>query len=182
MSCQVPRNSKTFAILWMYQLIGSTDKIFYNGVASLLMLAKRHRSLPVDTEEAVYLTTLALVCRRGEGDKGFSVVDADGKREHKQKRLVLSCNLREANREFKECHPDRKISFTKFSQLHPKECVLADHWYTFYVRLHSSSKCAIDDGRQWELEALSRGQLKHYRHCLALMQCNPPNFDCYLGS
>ena len=32
------------------------------------------------------------------------------------------------------------------------------------------------------LEALNGGQLKHYRHCLALMQCNPPNLDCYLGS
>ena len=153
MSCQVPRNSKTFAILWMYQLIGSTDKIFYNGVASLLMLAKRHRSLPVDTEEAVYLTTLALACRRGEGDKGFSVVDADGKREHKQKRLVLSCNLREAYREFKECHPDRKISFTKFSQLHPKECVLAGTSGT-----HSVCVCTVHPNVQ--LMMAGSGNLK----------------------
>ena len=40
------------------------------------------------------------------GKKDFvSVRGADGKRVHKQKRLLLMCNLREAYREFKECNP-----------------------------------------------------------------------------
>ena len=71
---------------------------------------KGHRLLPVDTEEAIkdfYLSDN--ISRVMPGKKDFlSVVGADGKREHKQKRLVL-CNLREAYREFKECNPDKKI-------------------------------------------------------------------------
>ena len=144
---------------------------------------KGHRLLPVDTEEAVkdfYLSDN--ISRVMPGKKDFlSVVGADGKREHKQKRLVL-CNLREAYREFKECNPDKKIGFTKFSQLRPKECVLAGASGTHSVcvcTVHQNVKLMMAGSG---LEALSGGQLKHYRHCLALMQCNPPNLDCYLGS
>ena len=89
----------------------------------------------------------------GGGDKGFSVVDADGKREHKQKRLVLLCNLREAYTDFKECHPDKKISFTKFSQLRPKECVLAGTSGT-----HSVCVCTVHQNVQ--LMMAGSGNLK----------------------
>ena len=32
------------------------------------------------------------------------------------------------------------------------------------------------------LKALTDGEMKHYRHCLAAMQCNPPNVECFLGN
>ena len=32
------------------------------------------------------------------------------------------------------------------------------------------------------LEALTDGEMKHYRHCLAAMQCDPPNVACFLGN
>ena len=48
----------------------------------------------------------------------------EGKRQHIQKRLVLS-NLREVYCEFKERFPDCKIGFSKFAGLRPKHCVLA---------------------------------------------------------
>ena len=32
------------------------------------------------------------------------------------------------------------------------------------------------------LDKLSGGQLNHHGHCFALMRCNVPNLDCYVGS
>ena len=32
------------------------------------------------------------------------------------------------------------------------------------------------------LESLTQGEIKHSRHCLAAMQCNPPNVECFLGN
>ena len=32
------------------------------------------------------------------------------------------------------------------------------------------------------LESLTQGEIKHFRHCLAAMQCNPPNIECFLGN
>ena len=33
-----------------------------------------------------------------------------------------------------------------------------------------------------KLDQLTGGTMKHYRHCLAAMQCNPPSIGCYFGS
>ena len=32
-----------------------------------------------------------------------------------------------------------------------------------------------------KLDQLTGGTMKHYRHCLAAMQCNPPTTGCYFG-
>lgn len=115
------------------------------------------------------------------GKKDFlSVVGSDGKRVHIQKRLVL-CNLREAYCEFKTQHPNTKIGFTKFSILRPKECVLAGASGT-----HSVCVCTLHQNVKLmfvaiKLEQLTGGTMKHYRHCLAAMQCNPPSVGCYFG-
>ena len=59
------------------------------------------------------------------GEKDFlSVRNAEGEKEHKQKRLVL-CNLKEAYHQFEQQHPGIKVRFSKFAELRPKECVLA---------------------------------------------------------
>ena len=71
------------------------------------------------------------------GKKDFVSVKKEGKRQHIQKRLVLS-NLREVYREFKESYPDRKIGFSKFAELRPKHCVLAGASGT-----HSVCVCTI---------------------------------------
>ena len=109
-----------------------------------------------------------------------SVLAADGKREHKQK------------------VPDMKIGFSKFAMLRLKECILAgtagthsvcvyaategvypgwNCWYTFSVRLNI--KLMMAGGK---IESLTDGSYKHYRHCLAAMQCNLPNIDCHFGN
>lgn len=139
---------------------------------------KSGRTLPAHTEEEItdfYLSDD--ISRVMPGKKDFiSVVPVQGgKRVHQQKRLLL-CNLREA---FKECHPDLKIGFTKFSMLRPRECVLPGASGTHSVCvcvLHQNVKLMMLGAK---LESLTDGQLKHYRDCIAAMMCNPPNIECY---
>ena len=72
----------------------------------------------------------------------------------------------------KESHPDKKIGFSKVLQLRPKECVLAGASGTYSVcacAVHQDVKLIMAGSR---LETLSGDQLKHYRHCLALVQCS----------
>ena len=71
------------------------------------------------------------------GKKDFVSVKKEGKRQHIQKRLVLS-NLREVYGEFKERFPDQKIGFSKFANLRPRHCILAGAGGT-----HSVCVCAI---------------------------------------
>jgi transposase len=76
------------------------------------------------------------------GKKDFVSVKKEGKRQHIQKRLVLS-NLREVYHEFKERFPDQKIGFSKFADLRPKHCILAGASGTHCV--HNTSKCKVND-------------------------------------
>ena len=58
-----------------------------------------------------------------------------------EKRFVL-CNLKNAYHHFKELHPDVKVGFSKFTQLRPKECVLAG---THSVCVCATPKCEVND-------------------------------------
>ena len=59
------------------------------------------------------------------GMKDFiSVKKDDGRREHVKKKLIL-CNLSELYANFKARHPTVKICLSKFSQLRPRNCILA---------------------------------------------------------
>ena len=63
--------------------------------------------------------------RMPPGKKHYvSVKKEDGSREHQQKRLVL-CNLSELYSNFRQQNQGVKIGFSKFSQLRPRNCVLA---------------------------------------------------------
>ena len=121
------------------------------------------------------------VSRMMPGRKDYvSVLKADGKREHLQKRLVL-CNLKEVYEQFKTLHPETKVGFSKFCELRPRECVLAGASGT-----HSVCVCTIHQNVKLmfvgcNLDLLSSGEFTHYRHCLAAMQCNPPTVDCCMA-
>ena len=59
------------------------------------------------------------------GMKDFvSVEKDDGSREHVQKKLI-PCNLSELYVNFKAQHSTVKIRLSKFSQLRPRNCILA---------------------------------------------------------
>ena len=108
------------------------------------------------------------------GKKDSVSVKKEGKREHIQKRLVLS-DLRGVYREFKERFPDRKIGF---SELRPKHSVLAGASGT-----HSVCVCTIHQNVKLMslVQEMQIPELPTYHHCLAKIICNPPHPRCYLG-
>ena len=117
------------------------------------------------------------VSRVMPGKKDFVSVKKEGKREHIQKRLILS-DLRGVYREFKERYPDHKIGFSKFAELRPKHCVLAGASGT-----HSVCVCTIHQNVKLMLliQEMQIPELATYHHCLAKIMCNPPHPRCYLG-
>lgn len=71
--------------------------------------------------------------------------DDHGHRIALQKRLLLG-TLREIYANFKERNPDFKIGFTKFSLLHPRECVFVRNSGTHTVCVcttHQNAKLSI---------------------------------------
>ena len=64
------------------------------------------------------------VSRIMPGRKDFVSVKKEGKREHVQKRLILS-NLKELYSAFKYAYPGKKVGFSKFTDVRPHHCVLA---------------------------------------------------------
>ena len=136
----------------------------------------RGPSLPsetVDTVCAFYESDD--ISRVMPGKKDFVSVKKEGKRQHVQKRLVLS-NLREIYCEFKERFPDRKIGFSKFAELRPKHCVLAGASGT-----HTVCVCTIHQNVKLMSLEMQIPELPTYHHCLAKTMCNPPHPRCYLG-
>ncbi|KAL5491417.1 hypothetical protein EMCRGX_G016700 [Ephydatia muelleri] len=129
------------------------------SVAKMMSLELRRKTLSQATLELVKsFYHYDDVSRVMPGKKDFaSSRNDDGEKVHLQKRLVL-CNLKEAYHHFKELHPNVKVEFLKFTQLQPKECVLAAR-----------------------LEALTKGEFRHYSDFLAYIQCDPPTADCANG-
>jgi len=115
------------------------------------------------------------VSRVMPGKKDFVSVKKEGKRQHIQKRLVLS-NLREVYCEFKERFPDHKIGFSKFADLRPRHCILAGASGT-----HSVCVCTIHQNVKLMMMEMQLPELPTYHHCLAKIICNPPHPTCYLG-
>ena len=133
-------------------------------------------SLPSETVETVCTFYESdNISRVMPGKKDFVSVKKEGKRQHVQKRLVLS-NLREVYRKFKERFPDCKIRFSKFAELRPKHCVLAGVSGT-----HSVCVCTIHQNVKLMSFEMQIPELPTYHHCLAKKMCNPPHPRCYLG-
>ena len=75
-----------------------------------------------------------------------------------------------------------KVGFSKFAELHPRNCVLAGTGGThavFICTIHQNVKLMIVGGKIPELSAYDDVPLKDYNHCLAKIICNPPHPDCY---
>ena len=136
----------------------------------------RGPSLPSETVDTVCaFYEFDDISRVMPGKKDFVSVKKEGKRQHVQKRLVLS-NLREIYCEFKERFPDRKIGFSKFAELRPKHCVLAGASGT-----HTVCVCTIHQNVKLMSLEMQIPELPTYHHCLAKTMCNPPHPRCYLG-
>lgn len=125
------------------------------------------------------------ISRAMPGAKDFvSVKQADGKRIHLHKRLVLS-NLREIYSSFKIKYPEHKIGFSKFADLRPAQCVLPGASGTHAVcvcTIHQNVKLMLLGAKIADLTKDSDGTtLKTYHDCLSEMICTEPRPHCYLG-
>ena len=116
------------------------------------LLQKRHpfntesdaRCLSVATEDLIVAFCHSDdISRIMPGKKDFvSVLTAEGKREHCQKRLLL-CNLKELYEQFKTLNPGTEVGFSTFAMLRPRECILAGSSGTHSVcvcSLHQNAK------------------------------------------
>ena len=142
-----------------------------SGILSLPGLA-HGPSLPLETVSiASSFYESDDISRVMPGKKDFISVKKEGKREHIQKRLILS-NLRGVYREFKEKYPDHKTGFSKFAELRPKHCVLAGASGT-----HSVCVCTIHQNVKLMLviQEMQIPELATYHHWLAKIMCNPPH-------
>jgi len=77
------------------------------------------------------------ISRLMPGKKDCVTVRVNGEKEVLQKRLLL-CNMAEAHRKFKDDNANDKVGFTKFTELRPKNVVLAGASGT-----HSVCVCTI---------------------------------------
>lgn len=87
------------------------------------------------------------------GKKYFISYVKDANRIHVQKRLLLG-NIKELYALFQKDYPDCQISLSKFTELRPKECVLAGSNGTHSVcvcKTHKNVKLMIDDSTLGEL-------------------------------
>ena len=121
------------------------------------------------------------ISREMPGKKDFlSVVNDDGKREHLQKRLML-CNLWEAHQLFKRENPDKAVGLSKFSELRPPQCIFAGSTGTHSVCVcahHQNVKLMMEGSHMRALSENQNVTQDSYRHCLAMIMCNPPSLNC----
>ena len=115
--------------------------------------------------------------------KDWIMVVKDGHRVLEQKYL-LHCNLKEAFQRYKGKFPDKKIGFSKFASLRPKECVLAGASGTHSVcvcTIHQNVKLMIHGSKHGYLTDEHTSCLNGYKECLSRITYTPADPECFLG-
>ena len=151
---------------------------------------RRGKSLSRDTVELVTkFYESDEISRLMAGKKDCVTIKVDGKKEVLQKRLLLS-NMAEAYRKFKDDHPEDKVGFTKFTELRPKNVVLAGASGTHSVCVHTIHQnvklmfegCKIASIPDFKtLFDVGCDTRVTYRHLLVRLSCNPAQPECLLG-
>lgn len=120
------------------------------------------------------------VSRALPGIKDVVSVVINGKREQKQKRLLLA-DLADLHKKFLSEHPEIKISKSKFIKLRPKQCISADE-----KGMHNVCVCKIHSNFKFKLLSLRnvlKGQnidfLKSCQNFIEGMICENPTSECY---
>lgn len=121
------------------------------------------------------------ISREMPGMKDCVIVrDEQCRKEKKQKRLVLA-NLSEIYRAFQEKFPDVKVSFSKFAEFRPRECVLALSSGTHTVCVcttHQNFKLMVYDSGLLPLSFNGKKLVTH-KDFLAAIKCDPPTEACH---
>jgi hypothetical protein len=146
---------------------------------------KRGKTLPQETvNRVISFFNDPGVSREMPGVKDYVSVNENGKRTHKQKRLILG-NLKEIFCNFKEKYPGDTVSFSKFAELRPKECVLAGASGTHTVcvcLVHQNVKLMILGARLSPLNLVDNSEpLLSYKDYLSAMMCFPATEACHLN-
>jgi hypothetical protein len=84
------------------------------------------------------------------------------------------CNLKEAYTNFKEKYPNLEVGFSKFSELRPKQCVLAGSSGTHSVCVcttHQNMKLMFVGAKLDKLTKNTDLQLKTAQECVIQLQC-----------
>uniref|UniRef100_A0A0L8GGA7 Uncharacterized protein n=1 Tax=Octopus bimaculoides TaxID=37653 RepID=A0A0L8GGA7_OCTBM len=82
-------------------------------------------------------------------------------------------------------NPDTKISFSKFAQIRPKECILADSAGTHNLcvcTIHQNVKLMISGMKLSDLSKDMKFHLIDYKQCLESITCSPTTNNCYMGN
>ena len=112
-----------------------------------------------------------------------SVRKDDGSRELVQKKLIL-CNLSELYENFKAQHPAVEISLSKFSQLRPRNCILAGASGT-----HTVCVCVYHENVNLMLDAVDLKEpscenfypIMNYHDAMNSIMCSVPTSECSLN-
>lgn len=107
------------------------------------------------------------------GQKKIVSVKTDENRCLMQKRLLL-LDLRGLYDKYKESHPEFSVSFSKFTQLRPKHCILAGRSGTNSVcvcTIHQNVKLMLDVIDIKQLTQNSENLISDYKGCLQEITC-----------
>lgn len=131
----------------------------------------------VNAVQEFYREDISRIC---PGMRDYVTVNDEGKKETKQRRLVLM-NLKEAYVEFKKKFPDYKIGFSKFAELRPAECVLALENYG----THSTCVCQYHQNFKLTLTALQKIKIFDgfgtFHQLLESVMCSQKKNECHIG-
>lgn len=113
------------------------------------------------------------------GKRDCKTTTEDGQKSQKQLRLVLM-NLNEAYEIFKEEHPLKKLSFSKFAELRPKECVLTGQTNG----IHVTCVCKKHQNVLLQLECLKKIKMPNFdsmENVMKSMLCSTVTEACRLN-
>jgi len=159
------------------------DLVKKNGILALPE-SKKGKSLLQETKELVIdFYNNDENSRMLPGKKDYVSVKINGKREHVQKRLVL-CNLSELYALFKEKYPDAKVGLSKFSELRPRNCILAGASGTHTVCVcvyHENVKLMLNAIDVKRITSESDFPIAHYEDAIKMTVCESTTDDCFWG-
>lgn len=118
------------------------------------------------------------ISRNCPGKKDFVTIRENGEKRQLQRRLVLM-NLNEAYQIYKDEHPTRMLSFSKFAELRPKECILAGQ----SNGIHATCVCQQHQNVALKFEAIRRTEGLNFssmRGMMYAMLCSNKTERCHL--
>ena len=179
-SCQIIQNEFNVSF---HMALKAKNLVKEFGILSTPDSKPRHKILEETIQLVKDFYVTDEISRQMPGKKDTKSVRLDdGKREQRQKRMLLA-NLKEIYAEFKNKYPEERIGFSKFAELKPTECILAGESGTHSVCvcvIHQNVKLILSDTKIKNF-VLQGDQISSYRDFLSAIMCQPPSPKCHLN-